>query len=263
MTRANRHYIPGYVWHLTHRCHKREFLLKYAKDRLRWMQWLYEAKKKYKLTILNYMVTSNHIHLLVYDQGGRDVIPKSIQLLAGRVGQEYNLRKKREGAFWRDRYHATAVETGEHLRKCIIYIDLNMVRTGIINHPSQWYWCGYNEIQNPRRKNIVIAYEKLRELAGFNTFDTFQAAHKKWIDDSLTTCENKRESRWVESVAIGGNTFVKKILFQLGARAKGRKILEAGDAFQICEEIEPYNCLFDSEKRVIAPQNTHIWTQST
>jgi len=29
MTRANRHLLPGYVWHITHRCHKREFLLKF------------------------------------------------------------------------------------------------------------------------------------------------------------------------------------------------------------------------------------------
>ncbi len=34
MPRANRHYIPGYIWHLTHRCHKKEFLLKFARDRL-------------------------------------------------------------------------------------------------------------------------------------------------------------------------------------------------------------------------------------
>jgi len=32
MARANRHFISGYAWHLTHRCHKREFLLKFAKD---------------------------------------------------------------------------------------------------------------------------------------------------------------------------------------------------------------------------------------
>jgi hypothetical protein len=25
MARAKRHYIPGYIWHITHRCHKREF----------------------------------------------------------------------------------------------------------------------------------------------------------------------------------------------------------------------------------------------
>jgi len=43
------------------------------------------------LTILNYMVTCNHIHLLVADNGDRGVIPKSMQLVAGRTGQEYNL----------------------------------------------------------------------------------------------------------------------------------------------------------------------------
>jgi putative transposase len=60
MPRANRHYIPGYVWHITHRCHKKEFLLKFARDRRRYLQWLFEAKKRYGLTVLNYMVTSNH-----------------------------------------------------------------------------------------------------------------------------------------------------------------------------------------------------------
>jgi len=112
LARAKRHYIPGHVWHITHRCHKREFLLKFAKDRHRWLQWLYEARKRYSLVILNYAVTSNHIHLLVQDANGRNGIPKSIQLVAGRTGQEFNNRKKRKGAFWEDRYHATAIETG-------------------------------------------------------------------------------------------------------------------------------------------------------
>jgi len=40
------------------------------------MQWLYQARKRYGLVILNYMVTSNHIHLLVVDTGKRDVISK-------------------------------------------------------------------------------------------------------------------------------------------------------------------------------------------
>ena len=96
----------------------------------------------------------------------QDLAPKSIQLVAGRTGQEYNQRKDRKGAFWEDRYHATAIESGEHLLRCIVYIGLNMVRAGIVDHPSQWPFCGYNEIQEPRRKNVLINYEKLRELAG-------------------------------------------------------------------------------------------------
>jgi len=44
MPRANRYFLPGHVWHITHRCHKKEFLLKFAKDRKRWLHWLFEAR---------------------------------------------------------------------------------------------------------------------------------------------------------------------------------------------------------------------------
>ena len=122
----------------------------------RWLHRLFAAKKRYWLSILNYMVTSNHIHLLVFDGGGRDVIPKSIQLIARRSGQEYNTRKSRKGAFWEDRHHATAVEGGEHLLHCLVYIDLNMVRAKVIDHPSEWLSSGYSEIQEPRKRYALI-----------------------------------------------------------------------------------------------------------
>ena len=55
MPRAHRYYLPGHVWHITHRCHQKEFFLKFAKDRKRWVQWLYEARKRYGLSVLNYV----------------------------------------------------------------------------------------------------------------------------------------------------------------------------------------------------------------
>ena len=137
-----------------------------------------------------------------------------------------------------------------------------MVRAGTINHPSHWKWSGYNEIQRPKRKNALIDYEKLRKLFGFESFDLFQSAHKKWIDDSLGNHGANRESHWTESVAIGSNIFVKKTLSDLGAQARGRRIIqttETGDVFQIREESESYKPLFGSEKCDIAPKNTHDW----
>jgi len=47
----------------------------------------------------------------------------------------------------------------------------------------------------------------------------------------------------------------------LGSRAKGRKIIEKGQTFQIREETESYNPLFDGEKGNIAPENTMTWQQ--
>jgi len=86
------YYPSGYAFGYdpTGRCHKRDFLLKFAKDRCRWLQWLFEARRRYGLSVLNYTVTSNHIHLLVADGKSRNVIPESIKLIAGRTGQEFN-----------------------------------------------------------------------------------------------------------------------------------------------------------------------------
>jgi len=168
MPRANRHHIPGQVWHITHRCHKWEFLFRFARDRKCWMQWLFEAKKRYGLSILNFMVTSNHIHLLVVD-GESDAISRSIQLITGRTAQEFNRRKGRKGAFWEDRYHATAIERCKHLLHCLVYIDMNMVRAGVVSHPSGWRHCGYHEIQQPPSHYRLIDRECLIDPCGMQS----------------------------------------------------------------------------------------------
>jgi len=51
MPRANRHFLSGPVWHLTHRCHKREFLRKFTRDRSNYLRWLYEARKRFGLCV--------------------------------------------------------------------------------------------------------------------------------------------------------------------------------------------------------------------
>ncbi len=94
MPRANRHFLPGYTWHITHRCHNREFLLKHRIDRYRWIAELGEAKRRYNLRILKYIATSNHIHLIVFDPDG-DTIPRAIQWTAGKTAENYNQRRKR------------------------------------------------------------------------------------------------------------------------------------------------------------------------
>lgn len=259
MARAKRHYIPGYVWHITHRCHKREFLLRFARDRQRWLQWLLEAKKRYGLVILNYIVTSNHIHLLVLDDGAHDVIPSSIRLAAGRTGQEYNGRKKRKGAFWEDRYHATAVETGEHLLRCIVYIDLNMVRAGAVRHPSEWPFSGYNEIQNPRRKCALVSNERLRVLLNFPTYDQLAAAHRQWVEEIIRSADCNRSSEWSESIAVGSLEFVERTKEKLGVRAKGRKVLEDHEGCQLREPSMSYDSDLVAENGDIGPENAYFW----
>jgi putative transposase len=54
-----------------------------------------------------------------------------MQLIAGRTGQAYNNRKKRKGAFWEDRYHATAVARIAIL--CDVLCTLTSMRSGPVS----------------------------------------------------------------------------------------------------------------------------------
>jgi len=228
MPRANRHHLSGQVWHITHRCHQRSFLFRFARDRKRWVQWLYESKKRYGLSVLDYVVTSNHIHLLIVDEE-EDVVSRILQLVAGRTAQEYNQRKARTGAFWEDRYHATAIESGEHLVRCLAYIDMNMVRAGVVSHPSEWQHGGYHEIQSPPCRYRLIDRSRLIELTGASDDGHLRRLHREWLDESLQPGRNCHESAWSEAVAVGGFAYVEMIRRKLGLSPQSRWIEQSDD----------------------------------
>jgi len=258
MPRARRHFIPGYIWHITHRCHKKEFLLKFAKDRRRWMHWLFEAKKRYGLSVLNFMITSNHIHLIVVDDDSKDVISKSMQLVASRTAQEYNWRKKRKGAYWEDRYHATAIARDDHLLRCIVYLDLNMVRAGVVSHPSEWKYSGYHEIQNPRQRYALVNHKRLMQLLNIQTVAGLRKAHGGWIQEALRKENRVRESKWTQSVAVGNREFVEKVKEKLGFHVKGRSISRKGDNYQLREQQSAYNAHLTHENVPLSNKNTYF-----
>jgi len=255
MPRANRHHIPGQVWHITHRCHQREFLFKFAKDRKRWLQWLFEAKKRYGLTILNYIVTSNHVHLLAVDDES-DAISKSLQLIAGRTAQEFNQRKNRKGAYWEDRYHATAIESGEHLLRCLVYIDMNMVRAGVVSHPSEWAHSGYHEIQSPPLRYTLIDRGRLIELSGAASDEQLKSLHHEWVEATVLENKRNRQPAWSEAVAIGSGVFVEQMKQKMGYAALGRKSIHADDVYMLREPESAYSTHFGAEKAGLSLENT-------
>jgi putative transposase len=138
-----------------------------------------------------------------------------------------------------------------------------MVRAGVVDHPSKWPHGGYNEIQAPRRKNVIIAYDRLRELAGFKDYDAFASAHRKWVQSALEEIDNKRQSRWTESVAVGSKPFIQRIKNAMGVMVKGRSVQTTEKAFELREAQSAYNTIFSTKNRKIAPKQTTFFSLFT
>jgi len=290
MPRRKRIHIPGFLWHITHRCHKKEHLLKFEKDRKVWRDWLFEAKKRFGLKVLTYAVTCNHIHLLAVDSG-RDVISKSMQLLSGTAGQAYNTRKNRKGAFWEDRFYTTAIESGVHLLRCMAYIEMNMVRAGAVKHPKDWEFCGYNEILNPPKRYRLIDRKALLSCSKISDPAEFKTYYKDLLAYTLKHGSLKRESIWTNSLAVGSREYIEQNQDKFGKRYKmnvqtappfnvkryGEVRLKTNsdsnaiantqgkdcqEDYVIRETQNAYNAVFDPENWVLRGENAIDWNDS-
>ena len=246
MPRANRHFLPGHVWHITHRCHRKEFLLKFQRDRKCWRRWLFEARKRFGLCVLNYIATSNHVHILVMDKGEGE-IARSMQLIAGRTAQEYNRRKGRLGAYWQDRYHATAVDTEAYLARCMVYIDLNMVRAGAVAHPREWDVCGYREIQEAPARYRIIDRHVLKGLLGIGDEERLRREHEAWVEDALKNEGRKRQGAWSEVLAVGREEFVVGVQGQLATSGQHKEVKEQDGVHVLREGSAAYRYEIDPE----------------
>jgi putative transposase len=119
MPRGNRLRGEGGVFHVTHRCHNRAFLFKFARDRAAYRSLLREHLGRFDVALLDYCITSNHVHL-VLDAAEREEISGLMREVAGEFARYYNRRKERTNAFWGDNFHATLVEGGDYLWRCLL-----------------------------------------------------------------------------------------------------------------------------------------------
>jgi hypothetical protein len=147
-----------------------------------------------------------------------------MQLVASRVAQEFNLRKGRKGAFWQDRYHATAVEDNHHFVHAMTYIDLNMVRAGVISHPREWPFCGYYETVAQRKRYSIISRGELMRVLDIRSEPDLVDMRRKWVDDALEEGPPYRDEKWTNSLAVGGQAFLETIKGKLGSKARGRRV---------------------------------------
>lgn len=221
MPRANRYVVPGNVYHLTHRCHDREFLFKFARDRDSYRQLLWRSLREFPVSVFAYCLTSNHTHLLVRSES-LPAMSRWMQQVEGEFAQAYNRRKHRSGAFWCDRYHCTMIEEGRHLWNCMVYVELNMVRAGVVVHPAQWHWCSCVEWMGTRQRYRVVDQNGCLRLVGAVSVSQFRDNYEALISRALAGENIVREARWTEGIAVGSRLFVEGI----AQRATGRQELE-------------------------------------
>jgi putative transposase len=91
----------------------------------------------------------------------------------------------------------------------MVYIELNMVRAGVVCHPSEWPWCSYAEWKGVRRRYGVVDQRECLRLLGGPSLAEFRANYDALIQDALAKDAMARQPQWTESIAVGSRSFVE------------------------------------------------------
>lgn len=225
-------------YHLTHRCQERRFLLKFDEDRKNYQARLREAAAKYQISVLDYMITSNHVHLLIFSENSKN-LSEAMQFLQGCTAKDYNRRKHREGSFWSGRYHPTLIQNGPHLSRCLFYIGLNMIRAGVVRHPSEWKYCGYQEITGRRQRYRIIDIERLLRVLGMRVKpEKFFSWYNKNMESMIKSENLARQSIWTECSAVGDKAWIEQL--SAGYNIGKKEIMSFSSSYQQDNELQVY-----------------------
>jgi putative transposase len=91
-------------------------------------------------------------------------------------------------------------------------------------------------------------------LLGFGNYDDLKYSHYKWVEGAIQTDNFKKESKWAQSIAVGSKAYIEKMKKALGYKAKGRKIIDADDTFELREAVAPFG---DGDN--LDSENIYLW----
>jgi putative transposase len=163
MARLPRLTVPGYPHHIIQRGNNRQAIFADRADHELLLSLLDENARKQHVAIHAYVLMSNHFHLLA-TPGTAEGIPQMMQGVGRSYVRYYNQRHARTGTLWEGRYRSTLIQAERYLLACMVYIDLNPVRAGMVADPAEYPWSSHAHYIGRRGDRLVTPHALYWEL---------------------------------------------------------------------------------------------------
>jgi len=130
--------ITDWPHHVTQRGNYKQETFDENADYLRYLKWIAEYCKKYKLSILAFCLMPNHVHFIAIPHE-KDSLSKTFNTCHMRYSHYHNRKKHVTGHLWQGRFYSCALGE-EHLYEAIRYVENNPVRAKLAKRAEDWKW---------------------------------------------------------------------------------------------------------------------------
>lgn len=157
MARLPRLTVPGYPHHVIQRGNNRQPIFSSAADRDFFLDLLDENARKFGVALHAYVLMDNHFHLLATPQTDT-ALPQMMQAVGRRYVRYFNDRQQRTGTLREGRYKSTLVQAERYLLACMVYIDLNPVRSGMVAQARDYPWSSHGHYIGLRNDRLITPH---------------------------------------------------------------------------------------------------------
>lgn len=219
MARQPRITIPTFPHHIIQRGNNRQAIFFAEEDYRFFLDCLRQAKLKCACRIYSYVLMTNHFHLLVEPAEIGD-LGRFMQSVGRRYVRYINQTYRRSGTLWEGRFKSAAVSCDDYLMICSRYIELNPVRAGLVNYPSEYVWSSY-QYRALGKFDRLLDEDPWYVGLGMNAEER-RSLYREWVASSTQKGEWEEIRRATQrGRLIGRDAFKKQIEATVGRRLTG------------------------------------------
>jgi putative transposase len=209
MARLPRLSLPGYPHHLIQRGNNRQAIFASAADYQLMLELLEENARSFDVAVHAYVLMGNHFHLLATPRAP-DALPKMMQSVGRRYVRHFNTSQGRTGTLWEGRYKSTLIQTERYLLACMVYIDLNPVRAGLVAYARDYPWSSHGHYIGQRQDRLITPHPLYWDLG--NTPFAREIAYAELVNAGLSVdAQDALTQSTLHGWALGEPEFVANL----------------------------------------------------
>ena len=137
MPRKPRELVDEGIYHVFNRGNDRRELFPEKDDYYFFLKQLSEAKAKTKTDIYHYCLMTNHFHLLVRVNAGKD-LPRFMHLVQLGYARYFKKKYLFVGHIFQERFRSPRISQESYYLQCGRYIERNPVKAGLVREASDY-----------------------------------------------------------------------------------------------------------------------------
>ncbi len=216
MARKPRPFVPGAAMHVVQRGNNRQATFFDERDYGVYLEALAYASEAEAVPLHAYVLMTNHVHLLVTPPRAES-LSRFMQALSRCYVRYVNRTYRRTGTLWEGRFKAGVVGEPRYLMTCMLYIDKNPVRAGMVAEATGYDWSSARRLAQGAEDLLVTPHPAYLDLAA-------NAAGREAEYDALlqrpTDLRDLKALRQAtqQNAAYGSNRFQDQIEAMIGRR---------------------------------------------